>query len=65
MHRSASLIAAIVFLALALGSLYRLLVGFPVVIGGVAIGQVATFFAFVICAALALILFRGSGRVSG
>ena len=65
MHRSASLIAAIVFLALALGSLYRLLVGFPVVIGGVEIGQVATFFAFVICAALSLILFRGSGRVSG
>jgi hypothetical protein len=65
MHRSASLIAAVVFLALALGSLYRLLVGFPVVIGGVEIGQVATFFAFVICAALALILFRGSGRVSG
>jgi hypothetical protein len=65
MHRSASLIAAVVFLALALGSLYRLLVGFPVVIGGVEIGQVATFFAFVICAALSLILFRGGGRVSG
>ena len=59
--RLTSLIAAFIFLVLALGSLYRLIVGFPITIGGVMIGQVATFFAFVICAALALMLFRGGG----
>jgi hypothetical protein len=58
--RIISLIAAIVFLVLALGSLYRLIVGFPVTIGGMMVGQVATFFAFVICAALALMLFRAA-----
>lgn len=62
MHRVTSIIAALVFLVLALASLYRLVVGFPVTIGGVMIGQVATFFSFVICAALALMLFRGAGR---
>lgn len=63
--RLTSLIAAFIFLVLALGSLYRLLVGFPIVIGGVMIGQVATFFAFVICTALALMLFRaGRGDVA-
>jgi hypothetical protein len=58
------MIAAFIFLVLALGSLYRLIVGFPVTIGGVMIGQVATFFAFVVCAALALMLFRGGGNVA-
>lgn len=59
-HRLASLVGALVFLALALLSLYRLLVGFPISIGGHEIGQTSTFFAFAIFAALTLIMFRGS-----
>jgi hypothetical protein len=50
-------LAAIIFLLVAAGALYRLMVGFPITIGGVAIGQVGTFFALVIGAGLALMLF--------
>jgi hypothetical protein len=49
--------AAIIFLLVALAALYRLLVGFPMAIGGVEIGQVGTFFALVIGAGLSLMLF--------
>jgi hypothetical protein len=55
----ATLLAAIVFLAIAALALYRLLAGFPITVGGVEIGQTSSFFAFVIFAALSLILFRG------
>ena len=58
-HRLASLVGALVFLVLALLSLYRLLVGFPMSIGGHEIGQASTFFAFAIFAALTLIMLRG------
>ena len=58
-NRAASLIGALVFLCLAALALYRLLVGFPIVIGGAEIGQTSTFFALVIFTALALILFMG------
>jgi|1186.fasta_scaffold352704_1 hypothetical protein len=54
------LIAAVVFLIAGAGGFYRLMVGFPIVIAGVAIGQTASFFEFVICAALSLILFRSA-----
>jgi hypothetical protein len=60
-YRMATLAGALVFLALAALALYRLLVGFPIMIGGVAVGQVATFFVLVASAALSLLLFRGSG----
>jgi hypothetical protein len=60
-YRMATLAGAIFFLALAALALYRLLVGFPIMIGGVMVGQVATFFVFVASAALSLILFRGGG----
>ncbi|MCF2514178.1 hypothetical protein LVY65_03720 [Sphingomonas sp. G124] len=50
--------AAIIFLLVALGALYRLLVGFPISIGGVEIGQVGTFFALVVGAGLSLMLFN-------
>ena len=43
------LIAAVVFLIAGAGGFYRLMVGFPIVIAGVAIGQTASFFEFVIC----------------
>lgn len=63
-QRLATLAGAIVFLAIAALALFRLLVGFRITIGGQEIGQVSSFFAFVICAALSLMLFRGSGRAS-
>ena len=57
-NKLASVLGAIVFLALALICLYRLLFWFPIDIGGAHIGQTASFFAFVIFAALTLIMFR-------
>jgi hypothetical protein len=53
------LAGGIVFLILACISLYRLLFWFPITIGNQRIGQVATFFALVVSAALCLILLRG------
>jgi len=57
-------VAALVCLAVAAVSLYRLIFWFPLTIAGTAVGQVASFFAFVIFAALSLILFR-SGKLQG
>ena len=61
--RAATLIGALVFLAVAAAALYRLLFGFPIIIGGAEVGQTSTFFAFVISVALALMLFR-SGKAA-
>jgi hypothetical protein len=58
----AAVTGAFVFLILAAVSLYRLLFWFPITIGGAMVGQTASFFAFVICAALSLIMFRGALR---
>jgi len=63
-QKVASLLGALIFLALAAGALYRLLVGFPMTIGGMHIGQTTSFLAFVAFAALSLMLFRGSRGVS-
>jgi hypothetical protein len=63
-HRIATIASAIVLLIIAALALYRLIVGFPITIGGVEIGQTMSFFAFVICAALSVILFRGGGNVA-
>lgn len=60
MNKAASLVAGIIFLILAAVCLYRLLFYFPITIGGERVGQVATFFALVISAALCLILLRGA-----
>jgi hypothetical protein len=60
-YRMATVAGALVFLALAAAALYRLVVGFPITIGGLVIGQVATFFVLVVSAALSLMLFRGGG----
>ncbi|MFL6723674.1 MAG: hypothetical protein ACJ8E4_09730 [Sphingomicrobium sp.] len=49
--------AALIFLLVAAAALYRLLVGFPMAIGGMEIGQVGTFFALVIGAGLSMMLF--------
>ena len=59
-NRAVSLIGALVFLGLAAFALYRLLVGFPITIGGMQIGQTMSFLALVVFAALSLILFRGA-----
>jgi hypothetical protein len=63
-HRLATLIAGLFFAGVALLALYRLLVWFPITIGNQPVGQVFTFFALVICSALALIFLRGGLRAS-
>ena len=63
-HRIVTLLGALVCLAISGLALYRLLVGIPITIGTLEVGQTSSFFVFVTCAALALMLFRGSGRVS-
>lgn len=54
-----SLTGGIVFLVISLVALYRLLFWFPMNIAGYAVGQVASFFVFVIFAALSIIAFQG------
>ena len=63
MDRAATLIGALVFLAIAAASLYRLLFGFDMTLGGMHVGQTSTFFVFVASAALCLISFRGMRQV--
>lgn len=63
-YRLATIVGAVAFLAIAALALYRLLVGFPITIGGEEIGQTSSFLVFVICTALSLMLFRGGGKVS-
>lgn len=50
--------AAIIFLLITAAALYRLLIGFPMSIGGEEIGQVSTFFVLVCGAALTVMLFN-------
>lgn len=54
------LIAAVVFLVLAGANLFRLLYGFPIIVGGIQVGGTASFFMMVIFAALSLMLFRAT-----
>ncbi len=61
-NKLANFAGAFVFLILAVVSLYRLLFWFPITIAGAQVGQTASFFAFVICIALSLIMFRGAMR---
>lgn len=56
----ANLVGGIIFLIVAAICLYRLLFWFPITIGGERVGQVATFFALAISAALGLIFLRGA-----
>jgi hypothetical protein len=62
-NRTASIIGALIFLALAALALYRLLVGFPITIGGMQVGQTSSFIVFVVCVALSFMLFRGSSTI--
>lgn len=59
-NRVPMFLAAVVFLIVAAGGLYRLMFGFPIIVAGVAIGQTASFFAFVICTSLSFIFFRAA-----
>lgn len=61
-NKLAAVTGALVFLILAVVSLYRLLFWFPITIAGAPVGQTASFFAFVICIALSMIMFRGALR---
>jgi hypothetical protein len=63
-NRAASLIGAFIFLCIAALALYRLMVGFPITIGGMEIGQTSSFLVFVICAGLSVALFRGQRQSS-
>ena len=54
-----SLSGGIVFLAIALVGLYRLMFWFPVVIAGWHVGQTMSFFTFVIFTALSIVSFQG------
>ena len=57
--RLSSFVGGSVFLLVALVALYRLLFWFPITIAGERVGQVPSFFAFVICTALSIISFQG------
>ena len=63
MHRAATWIGALVFLAIAAAALYRLLFGFEITLGGMQVGQTSTFFVFVASAALFLISLQGTRQV--
>lgn len=63
-RKTFTLVIAIFFLLLGLAGLYRLLVGIPITIGGVHIGQVISFFVFVVCVALSMIFFRKARATS-
>src|SRR3954454_21498115 len=53
-------VVASVFLIAAAAGLYRLMAGFPIPVAGVVVGQTASFFEFVISAALSVMLFRAA-----
>jgi hypothetical protein len=55
-------VAGVVLLIASAAGFYRLMVGFPIVVGGVMIGQTASFFTFVIGAALSFICFKRAAR---
>ena len=57
--RLASFLGGFVFLLISLVGLYRLLFWFPITIAGERVGQVTSFFTFVIFAALSIISFQG------
>jgi len=60
MSKGTNLLAGTIFLIAACAGFYRLMVGFPIVIGGMAIGQTASFFTFAISTALSFIFFRAA-----
>lgn len=61
-YRLFTLIGAIVFFLIAAANLWRLLVGFPVTIAGVSIGQTVSFLLMAACGALGLMMLREARR---
>lgn len=51
-------VVGLIFLLITAAALYRLLVGFPISIGGEEVGQTSTFFVLVCGAALTLMMFN-------
>ena len=60
MNRVATMGGGFIFLIVAALALYRLIVGFRIMIGDMEVGQTSTFIVFVVCTALSLMLFRNS-----
>ena len=52
------LVGAVIFLLIGISGFYRLMVGYPIRIGGAQFGQTLSFFIFIICVVISLILFR-------
>ena len=61
-RRILTFVAGLFFLLVGLGGFYRLMFGFPIVIGKEHLGHVSSFLVFVICVALSIALFRESRR---
>jgi hypothetical protein len=59
-NRVLMFIAGVVFAIASAAGLYRLMVGFPIVIAGVPLGQTSSFFAFVISAVLSFLFFKAA-----
>jgi hypothetical protein len=57
-----SLVAAVIFLLIALAHLYRVAVGFPVTVGGADIGQAVSWAGLVVASVLSIGLFREAFR---
>jgi putative Ca2+/H+ antiporter (TMEM165/GDT1 family) len=57
-YRMFTLIGAVVFFLLAALNLWRIMVGFPIAIGGVMIGNTVSFFAFAAFVALGVMMLR-------
>ena len=58
--RPFTLVAAIIFLLMAIGHLYRLAVGFDITVGGTAVPQSVSWVALVVTALLGVMLLRES-----
>lgn len=62
-NKAPNFLAALIFLIVACLGFYRLMFGFPISVGGVHIGHTASFFTFVVFAALgAFFLKKGLAR---
>ncbi len=57
-----TMIAAVIFLLMALAHIYRLVVGFPIMAGGSAVGQGVSWVALFIAGGLSFMLFREARR---
>ena len=52
------ILGSLLFLIIGLSGFYRLMVGYPISIGGLQFGQTLSFFIFIVCVVISLILFR-------